>query len=80
MNKPLLAALLLAALPHAGAEPYASAFADYKPYVEPAVADWKATNAAVAAPAASVKADPHAGHKMDQPAPEPDPHAGHNHL
>ena len=78
----------------AAALAYDSAFTGYQNYVEPVVADWKQTNAAIAgspghaahaararhAPAtASAKPDPHAGHDMSaMTAPKPDPHAGHD--
>lgn len=79
MKAPLVLAMLLASA-HAAAQPYESAFDAYQPYKEPVVTDWKTTNARVSAPEAPAKADPHAGHKMDKPAPQPDSHAGHNHL
>ncbi len=90
----ILTLMLAAALPAVAqqtgaASGYDSAFAGYKAYQEPKVADWKATNAAVAGTSAhghgahaAPAADPHAGHdmsKMNQPAtPAADPHAGHD--
>lgn len=56
---------------------YDSAFAGYKAYQEPKVADWKQTNATVAAlPGHGA----HAGHAMGAmaPAAAADPHAGHD--
>lgn len=85
-----VAVAILGVAPLAGAQTYVSAFADYKPYAAPAVADWKKTNAAVAAAAnphaghgvsksAVETADPHAGHDMSQSgAKAADPHAGHD--
>jgi hypothetical protein len=64
---------------------YDSAFAGYKSDTDPKVADWKATNAAIAgAPGHGAHAG-HAGHDMskkdDKPAAAPakDPHAEHKH-
>ena len=57
--------------------PYDSAFAGYKAYQEPKLADWKQTNAAVAAlPGHGA----HTGHTMGAmaPAAAADPHAGHD--
>lgn len=72
--------LAIATLPaHAGQSPaaagYDSAFAGYKAYQEPTVADWKQTNATVAAlPGHGA----HAGHAMGAPEAAPDAHAGHD--
>jgi len=81
--------------PAAAASPlvYDSAFAGYKAYQEPKVANWKETNAAIATVPGHGGHGAHAGHDMSemQPAgqPEPktgpaepaksDPHAGHQH-
>lgn len=84
-RSPLILTLLLAcAGAHAAgpaAQPaYDSAFAGYQKYVEPQVADWKQTNAAIAAVPGHAghgagSHGEHAGHDM-APA-KPDPHAGH---
>lgn len=72
----------------AAAPAYDSAFASYQAYKEPEVADWKQTNATIAAVPSGHgahmsgmdgEADPHAGHNMGGDAKaEADPHAGHN--
>ena len=72
----------------AAALAYDSAFTGYQSYVEPVVADWKQTNAAIAGssshaghapPTATAKPDAHAGHDMSaMKASKPDPHAGHD--
>ena len=56
---------------------YDSAFAGYKAYAEPKVANWKQTNAIVAALPGHRA---HAGHDMSAMAPgaTADPHAGHD--
>ena len=77
----------------APAPAYDSAFTSYKAYKEPEVADWKQTNATIAAVpgghaahmagmgGADDEADPHAGHNMNGDAKadaKADPHAGHD--
>ncbi len=83
----ILSALLLCA-GTAAAQPavpvYDSAFTGYKKHDDAKVADWKASNAAVAASPGHAAHDPHAGHVMPKaatpPAPaKPDPHAEHKH-
>lgn len=66
----------------AKAAAYDSAFAGYRAYQDPQVANWKETNAAIAGTSGHAG---HAGHDMgkmqhgSQPAPaRPDPHAGHD--
>lgn len=87
---PTLCLLLLSCGHAAAAAPaappaYDSAFASYKKYAEPQVADWKQTNADIAAAPGH---GAHAGHAMSKPAGEhaghggqsagkPDEHAGH---
>lgn len=58
---------------------YDSAFTSYQKYQEPKVADWKATNAAIAAtPGHGAHGkDEHAGHVMPAAQAEMDEHAGH---
>ncbi|QYF95608.1 hypothetical protein KY495_10920 [Massilia sp. PAMC28688] len=64
----------MVASPWAAGQSYESAFAGYRAYVEPSVADWKATNAAIAQVNHA-----HAGHDMGQHAASADdPHAGHD--
>lgn len=67
---------------------YESAFAGYKSDTDPKVADWKATNAAIAGAPGHGGHGGHAGHaghdmskKDDKPAAAPakDPHAEHKH-
>ena len=82
----IMSALLLCAA-NGTAQPatpvYDSAFAGYKKHDEAKVADWKATNAAVAASPGHAAQDPHAGHVMPKAPPatpaKPDPHAEHKH-
>ena len=72
----------------AAAPAYDSAFASYQAYKEPEVADWKQTNATIAAVPSGhgahmsgmgSEADPHAGHNMGGDAKaKADPHAGHD--